>query len=102
MTSTRLHGFDGGVLHPSPLKEISPQDFGQWGDIKEVTCASLRREKLWIPRTKKFLGLPCSILLRMVAPLNFEESNHLMSRDSVLLIQNLYWVLRIRQVGIEG
>jgi hypothetical protein len=21
-----LHGFDGGMLHPSPLKEISPQD----------------------------------------------------------------------------
>jgi hypothetical protein len=94
MTNTRLHGFDGGMLHPSPLKEILPRDLEQWGD----TCASLRREKLWIHRTKKLLGLPCSLLLGMEAPLNFEESN----RDSVLLIQNLHWVLWIRQVDIEG
>jgi hypothetical protein len=90
------------MLHPSPLKEISPRDLEQWGDTKEVRCASLRREKLWILRMKKFLSLPCSLLLRMVAPANLEESNHSMSRDSVLLIQNLHWVLRIRQVGIEG
>jgi hypothetical protein len=90
------------MLHPSPLKEISPRDLEQWGDTKEVTCVPLRREKLWILRTKKFLGLPCSLLLRMVAPLNFEESNRSMPRNSVLLIQNLQWVLRIRQVGIEG
>jgi hypothetical protein len=51
---------------------------------------------------KKLLGLPCSLLLRMAAPLNLEESNRSMSRDSVVLIKNLYWVLRIRQVNIEG
>jgi hypothetical protein len=78
------------MLHPSPLKEISPQDLEQWGDTKEVTCASLRREKLWILRTKKFLSLPCSLLLKMAAALNFEESNCLMPRDSVLLVQNLH------------
>jgi hypothetical protein len=55
----RLHGFDGGMLHPSPLKEISTRYLEQWGDTKEVTCASLWREKLWILRTKKFLALPC-------------------------------------------
>jgi hypothetical protein len=52
---------------------------------KEVTYASLQREKLWILRTKKFLGLPCSLLLRMTAPLNLEESNCLTPCDSVLL-----------------
>jgi hypothetical protein len=90
------------MLHRCPLKEISTQDLEQWGDTKEVTCASLRREKLWILRMKKFLGLPCSLLLGMMAPQNFEESNHSMPRDLVLLIQNLHWVLRIRQIGIEG
>jgi hypothetical protein len=85
-TNMWLHGFDGGMLYPSPLKEISPPDLEQWGDTKEVTCASLQREKLWILRRKKFLGLTCSLLLRMVAPLNFEESNHSTPHDSVLLI----------------
>jgi hypothetical protein len=66
------------------------------------TRASLRREKLWILRTEKIIGLPCSILLRMVAPLNFEESNCSMPRDSVLLTQNLHWMLQIRQVGIDS
>jgi hypothetical protein len=35
-------------------------------------------------------------LLEIVAPLNFEESNRSTPRASVLLIQNLHWVLRIR------
>jgi hypothetical protein len=78
------------MLQPSPLKEILPQDLEQWGGIKEVTCASLLRVKLWILRMKKFLGLPCSLLLGMMAPLNFEESNCLTPHDSVLLIQNLH------------
>jgi hypothetical protein len=50
---------------------------------------------------KKFLSLPCSLLLGMVAPLNLIEVNHSMPHDSVLLIQNLHWMLRIRQVGID-
>jgi hypothetical protein len=37
----------------------------------------------------------------MAAPLNFEESNRSMPHDSVLLFQNLHWVLQIGQVGIE-
>jgi hypothetical protein len=81
------------MLHPSLLKEILPRDLEQWGDTKEVTCASLGREKLWILRMKKLLGLPCSLLLEMAAPLNFEELNHSTPRDSVLLIQNLHWIL---------
>jgi hypothetical protein len=40
-------------------------------------------------------------MLRMAAPLNLEEVNHPMPCDSVLLTQNLHWMLRIRQVGIE-
>jgi hypothetical protein len=90
------------MLQPSPLKEISPRDLEQWGDRKEVRCASLRGKKHWILRTKKFLGFPCSLLLRMAAPLIFEEWNRSMLCDSVLLTQNLHWVLQTRQVGIEG
>jgi hypothetical protein len=93
----------GGTFQPSPLKEISPHDFEQRGWCKRgYTHASLQREKLWILGTKKIFGLPCSLLHGMAAPLNHEESNHLMPRDSVLLIQNLHWMLQIRHVSIEG
>jgi hypothetical protein len=37
----------------------------------------------------------------MMAALNLEEANHLFPHDSVLLTQKLYWMLRIRLVGIE-
>jgi hypothetical protein len=97
-----LQGFDGRMLHPFPLKEISTRDLEQWGNTKEVSCASLRREKLWILRMEKFLDLRSRLLLKMAAPLNFKELNHSMPRDSVLLIQNLHWMLWIRQVGIDG
>jgi hypothetical protein len=89
------------MLHPSSLKEISPRDLEQWGDTKEVTYASLRGKKPLILRMKKFIGFPCSLSLGMAAPLNFEELNRLTPHDSVLLIQNLHWVLRIGQVSIE-
>jgi hypothetical protein len=89
------------MIHPSPLKEILHRDLEQSGDTKEVTYASLRGKKPWILRMKKFLSFPCSLLLGMAAPMNIEESNCLMPRDSVLLTQNLHWVLPIRQVSIE-
>jgi hypothetical protein len=89
------------MLQPSPLKEIPPRDLEQWGDTKKVTCASLRGKKPWILGTKKFLSFLCSLLLGMAAPLNFKESKRSMPRDSVVPIQNLHWVLQIRQVGIE-
>jgi hypothetical protein len=92
-----------GRYIPPPLKKSHLEILEHQGvGAREVTYASLRREKLWILRTKKFSGLQCSLLLRMMAPLNLEESNRSMSRDSVLLIENLHWMLRIRQVGIGG
>jgi hypothetical protein len=92
------------MLHLFPLKEIFTLRFRTAGGgvAKEVTYASLWREKLWILRMKKFLSLPCSLLLRMMAPLNLEEFNRPMPRDSVLLTQNLHWMLQIRHVSIEG
>jgi hypothetical protein len=38
----------------------------------------------------------------MADPLILEESNCSTPCDSVLLIQNLHWMLRIRQVNIDG
>jgi hypothetical protein len=74
---------------------------GTVGVTKEVTHASLRREKLWIIGAEEILGLPCSLFLGMAAPLNLIESNGLSSHDSILLTEKLHWMLRTRQVGIE-
>jgi hypothetical protein len=41
-------------------------------------------------------------MLRMMAPLNLEELNCSTPHDSVLLTQNLHWMLQMRQVSIEG
>jgi hypothetical protein len=71
------------------------------GVTKEVTCALLRRKKIWIVGAEKILGLPSSLFLGMTAPLNLIESNHPLPHDSVLLTQNLHWMLWIGLVGIE-
>jgi hypothetical protein len=102
-TSMRLCELNTGVLQPSPLKEISSRDYKhQGGFIKDVTHASLRREKLRILGTEEFLSLPCSLFLKMTAPLNLVESNRPSPYDLVLLTQHLYWMLWIRKVSIEG
>jgi hypothetical protein len=97
MISVRLHEFNTGVLQPSSLKEISSQDYKHRGGY----TPSLQTEKLWVLGTEEILGLPCSPFLRMTAPLNLVEINRLPPHDSVLLIQKLHWMLRIRQVSIE-
>jgi hypothetical protein len=81
-----FNGLNLGMLHPSPLKRnLAPRFRSAMGGAREVTYALLRREKLWILRTKEFFSLSCSLLLRVMAPLNLEELNRLMPRDSVLL-----------------
>jgi hypothetical protein len=86
----------GDVMSLHPERNLTPRFRSMRDGAREVTYASLQREKLWILRTKEFFGLPCSLLLRVTTPLNFEESNRSMPRDSVLLTHNLYWMLWIR------
>jgi hypothetical protein len=77
----RLHELNIGVLQPSPpLRLQAPRGF-----TKEVTHASLRREKLWILGTEEFLSLTCSFFLRIMAPLNLIELNRPSPHDSILL-----------------
>jgi hypothetical protein len=64
------------MLQPSPLKRNLVLRFGTEGVIEKGTHASLWREKLWIVRTNELLGLPCSPLLGMAAPLNLAEVNY--------------------------
>jgi hypothetical protein len=63
------------------------------GVKKKVTHTSLRNEKLWVIGVEEILGLPCSLFLKITAPLNLIESNHPSPHDSVLLTQKLHWML---------
>jgi hypothetical protein len=91
--STRLHELNPRVLQRSPLKGNLTSRFRTEGFTEEVTHASLRREKLWIPGMEEILSLPCSLLLGMMTTLNLVEANRLSPRDSVLLTQKLHWML---------
>jgi hypothetical protein len=93
MISTRLHEFDSGVLQPSPLKEISSRDYKHRRGYKRGTHASLRREKLWILGTEEILGLPHSLLLRMMALVNLVEANRSSPLDLVQPTEKLHWML---------
>jgi hypothetical protein len=67
MICSRLHEFNIGVLHPSPLKGNLVRHYEHSEVKKEVTHASLRREKLWIHGTEEILGLPYFLLLGMMS-----------------------------------
>jgi hypothetical protein len=63
------------------------------GVTKEVTHASLWREKHWIIGAEEILSLSGSLFLRMMAPLNLIELDRLSPHDSILLTQKLHWML---------
>jgi hypothetical protein len=52
-------------------------------------------------RTKKILAFPCRFFFRVIAPLYLEELDCLTPGDTILLIQDLDWVLEVRQVSLE-
>jgi hypothetical protein len=52
-------------------------------------------------RTKEVLALAHCFFVTMIAPLNLEELDHLVNRDTILLIQDLDGVLGICQICLE-
>jgi hypothetical protein len=52
-------------------------------------------------RTKKVLAFPSCLLFSVVAPLYLEELDYFTPHDTILLIQDFDWVLRVRQVSLE-
>jgi hypothetical protein len=78
-----------GVTALPPYRNLTPR-FRTEGVYKRGTDASLRREKLWVLGAEELLGLPCSLLLGMMAPLNLVEANHPSHRDLVLLTQKFH------------
>jgi hypothetical protein len=49
----------------------------------------------------EFFTLPSGLFFSMVAPLYLEELDSLVPCDTVLLIQDLDWMLEVRQVSLE-
>jgi hypothetical protein len=52
-------------------------------------------------RTEEVLTFPCCFFFRVVAPLYLEELDCFTPHDMILLIQDLDWVLGVRQVSLE-
>jgi hypothetical protein len=61
--------------------------------MHHCVCVGGGGEGLWILETEEILGLPCSLFLGMMAPLNLIEMNRPLPHDSVLLTQKLHWML---------
>jgi hypothetical protein len=52
-------------------------------------------------RMKEILAFLICFFFRVIAPLYLEELDCFMPRDTILLIQDLDWVLGVQQVSIE-
>jgi hypothetical protein len=63
--------------------------------------SSLWQNEVWMARMKEVLAFLSRFFLRVIAPLYLEEVYCFTPRDTILLIQDLDWVLRVRQVNLE-
>jgi hypothetical protein len=50
--------------------------------------------------TKDVLAFPCCLFFRVIAPFYLEELDCFTPRDTILLIQDLDWVLEVL-IGVE-
>jgi hypothetical protein len=57
--------------------------------------SSLGQDEVWMARTEEVLTFPRCFFFRVVAPLNLEEIDCFTPHDTILLIQDLDWVLGI-------
>jgi hypothetical protein len=60
--------------------------------------SSLWQDKVWMARMKEVLAFPSCFFFRVVAPLYLKELDCFTPRDKIILIQDLDWVLRVRQL----
>jgi hypothetical protein len=94
-----------GVSQHSPSNRNLIPRFGRSSDSnrnnEQSHISSLWQHEVWMVRTKKVLPFPSCFFFRVVAPLYLEELDYFTSRDTILLIQDLDWVLGVRQVNLE-
>jgi hypothetical protein len=63
--------------------------------------SSLWQDEVWMTRMKQVLAFPSCFFFKVIAPLYLEELDRFTPRDMILLIQDLDWVLGVRQVSLE-
>jgi hypothetical protein len=82
-----------------PLTEISLQDLEGVAAVtrnnEQSHISSLWQHEVRMARTKKVLAFPCCFFFRVIAPLYLEELDYFTPHDTILLIQDLEWVLRV-------
>jgi hypothetical protein len=93
-----------GVAALPPNRNLNPR-FGRSSssnrNSEQSHISSLWYDEVWMPRTKEVLAFPSRFFFRVIAPLYLEELDCFMPRDTILLIQDLDWVLGVRQVSLE-
>jgi hypothetical protein len=68
---------------------------------EQLHHSSLWQDEVWMARMEEVFAFPCCFFFRVVAPLYLEELDCFTPRDTILLIQDLDRVLRVRQVNLE-
>jgi hypothetical protein len=70
-------------------------------DGEQPHIPSLRGHEVCMARMKKVLAFPCCLFFSVVAPLDLEQHDCSTPHDTILLIQDFDWMLRVGQVSLE-
>jgi hypothetical protein len=93
-----------GVTTLPPNENLAPR-FGRGSgsnrNSEQSDISSLWQHKVSMVRMKKILTFPSCFFFRVVAPLYPEELDCFTPRDTILLIQDLDWILEVWQVSLE-
>jgi hypothetical protein len=92
------------IALPLPNRNLIPR-FGQSSDSNRNSepshISSLWQDEVSMARTEKVLAFLSCFFFRVIAPLYLEEPDCFMPHDTILLIQDLDWMFRVRQVSLE-
>jgi hypothetical protein len=92
------------TLPPPPNRNLIPRfgrSSGSNRNSEQSHISSLWKHKVQMARTKKVLAFPYCFFFSVVAPFYLEELDCFTPHDTILLIQDFDWVLRVWQVSLE-
>jgi hypothetical protein len=87
-----------GCHNPPPNRNLDPgfrKSCGSNRNSQQSHISSLWQNKVWMVRMEKILTFPSCFFFRVIAPLYLEELHCFTPRDTILLIQDLDWVLGV-------
>jgi hypothetical protein len=94
-----------GVTTPPPPNRNLVLRFGRSSssnrNSEQLHNSSLWQDEFWMVKTDEVLTFPCCFFFSVIAPLYFEELDCFTPCDTILLIQDLDQMLRVRQVSLE-